>query len=75
MYGIQRSGWISTGENIVVVGSGHIGLHAAQLSKACGAGKVIITGTRESRLKYTRELEIEYIINIRKKICFRELKI
>jgi 2-desacetyl-2-hydroxyethyl bacteriochlorophyllide A dehydrogenase len=65
MYGIQRAGWIWPGETVVVIGPGPIGLMAAQIAKCCGAGKVIVTGTREARLAVAREVGADRTINSR----------
>lgn len=65
LYGIQRIGWIWPGETVVVIGPGPIGLMAAQLSKVCGAGKVVIIGTRESRLAIAKKLGADIVINIK----------
>lgn len=65
LYGIQRAGWIWPGENVVVVGPGPIGLMAAQLAKILGAGKVILVGTRESRLAVGKETGADHSINSR----------
>jgi len=50
LYGMHRIGWIIPGETVVIMGPGPIGLMAAQIAKACGAGKVIVIGTRQPRL-------------------------
>ena len=51
IYGIERAGWIRPGDRVVVVGPGPIGLVAVQVAKACGAGRVVIVGTRQERLR------------------------
>jgi len=65
MYGIERIGGIRPGETVVVTGPGPIGLMGVQIVKALGAGRVILTGTRESRLKVGREVGADETINIR----------
>ncbi|MFH1538464.1 MAG: zinc-binding dehydrogenase [bacterium] len=65
MYGVTRIGGVEPGENVVVAGPGPIGLMAVQVAKHCGAGKVIITGTREERLELARELGADTAINVR----------
>ena len=61
---IDNIGGFLGGETVVITGPGPIGLMAVQLSKALGAGKVYLTGTRESRLKVGRELGADMTINI-----------
>lgn len=73
LYGIQRAGWIWPGETVVVVGPGPIGLMAAKLAKTCGAGKVIVTGTRESRLSVAREIGADVTINIKEQDVVKEV--
>ena len=63
MYGVTRAGGVQPGETVVVAGPGPIGLIALQLAKGMGAGKVIITGTREERLALARQLGADFSIN------------
>lgn len=60
---IDNIGGFLGGETVVVMGPGPIGLMAVQLSKALGAGKVYLTGSRESRLKIGRDLGADMTIN------------
>lgn len=63
---LERTG-LEPEDFVVVLGPGPIGLLSAQIVKAAGAGKVMITGTTEDknlRLKIARELNIDYVINI-----------
>lgn len=66
LYGIERAGWIEPGETVIVVGPGPIGLTAVMLAKICGAGRVIVLGTRESRLKIARSVGADITIDISK---------
>ena len=66
MYGITRVGGIDAGETVVVAGPGPIGLMAVQLAKAVGAGRVIVTGTRDERLSLALELGANLAINMKK---------
>ncbi len=56
LYGLESVGGFFPGDTVVVLGPGPIGLMAVQLAKALGAATVILTGTRESRLKLGAEL-------------------
>jgi 2-desacetyl-2-hydroxyethyl bacteriochlorophyllide A dehydrogenase len=66
MYGITRIGGIDAGETVVVAGPGPVGLLAVQLARAMGAGRVIITGTRDERLSLALELGANLAINTKK---------
>ena len=66
MYGVTRVGNIEPGETVVVAGPGPIGLMAVQVVKQMGAGKVIITGTREERLALARQLGADLSVNMKK---------
>ncbi len=66
MYGITRAQGVDPGETVVVAGPGPIGLMAVQLAKQVGAGKVIVTGTREERLGLARQLGADLSINIKR---------
>ena len=65
MYGFDVLGGIIAGESVVVMGPGPIGLMGVGVAKALGAGTVILTGTRERRLKMGRELGADATINVR----------
>ena len=65
MYGYERIGWVGAGETVVVTGPGAIGLISAHVAKILGAGRVILTGTREERLAVGRELGVDITINVR----------
>jgi L-iditol 2-dehydrogenase len=66
MYGVTRIGGIETGETVIVSGPGPIGLMAVQIAKQTGAGRVIITGTREERLEMAKKLGADEAVNVKK---------
>src|SRR5215471_2740885 len=49
---------------LVVTGPGPIGLLGVAVAKAMGAQPVILTGTRDNRLKIGRELGADHVINV-----------
>src|SRR6185503_13943081 len=65
LFGLQNAGGYFAGETVAVIGPGPIGLMAIQLVRALGATRVILTGTRESRLKMGRQLGADLTINSR----------
>ena len=65
LYGYERIGWVKPGETIVVTGPGAIGLISAQVAKLLGAGRVILTGTREDRLAVGRQLGADITLNVK----------
>ena len=65
LYGLQISGGYFAGETVAVLGPGPIGLMALQLVKALGAVRVILTGTRASRLALGKELGADFTVNAR----------
>lgn len=65
IYGIDMTGGYIPGDTVLVVGPGPMGLMSVQLAKTLGAGKVILTGTRNERLKLGKELGADEVINIR----------
>lgn len=65
MYGVTRIGGIEPGETVVVMGPGPIGLMAVQIAKQSGAGRVIITGTREERLELAKRLGADAAVNVK----------
>ncbi len=64
MYAYERIGWVRPGETVVITGPGALGLVSAQLAKITGAGRVIMTGTREERLAIGRQLGVDVTLNV-----------
>jgi L-iditol 2-dehydrogenase len=65
MYGLTELGGLVAGESVVVTGPGPIGLLGVAVAKALGAKPVILTGTRENRLKMGLELGADHVVNVR----------
>jgi 2-desacetyl-2-hydroxyethyl bacteriochlorophyllide A dehydrogenase len=65
LYGLQVSGGYFAGETVAVLGPGPIGLMALQLVKALGAIRVVLTGTRQSRLALGKELGADVTVDVR----------
>ncbi|HWB45382.1 MAG TPA: zinc-binding dehydrogenase [Hyphomicrobiaceae bacterium] len=65
MYGLTELGGLVAGESVVVTGPGPIGLLGVAVAKALGAQPVILTGTRDSRLKTGLELGADHVVNVR----------
>ena len=63
LFGLQNAGGYCAGETVAVLGPGPIGLMALQLVKALGAARVILTGTRASRLTLGKALGADLIVN------------
>ena len=66
MYALTELGGLVAGESVCVTGPGPIGLMAVAVAKALGAHPVILTGTRDNRLKIGLELGADAVVNIRK---------
>src|SRR6202789_517999 len=64
MYGLTELGGLVSGESVVVIGPGPIGLLAVAVAKALGANPVILTGTRNARLAIGKGLGADRVINI-----------
>jgi L-iditol 2-dehydrogenase len=62
--GITELGGLIAGESVVVTGPGPIGLLAVGVAKALGANPVILTGTRNNRLRIGKELGADHVINV-----------
>ena len=65
MYALTELGGLVAGESVCVTGPGPIGLMAVAVAKALGAQPVILTGTRDNRLKIGKTLGADAVINIR----------
>ncbi len=66
MYGLTELGGLVAGESVVVTGPGPIGLLGVAVAKALGAQPVILTGTRDNRLKIGLELGADHVVNVTK---------
>jgi L-iditol 2-dehydrogenase len=64
IYSIDMAGGYIPGDTVLVIGPGPIGLMSVQLSKALGAGQVILSGTRDERLELGKQLGADQVINI-----------
>jgi L-iditol 2-dehydrogenase len=65
MYGLTELGGLVAGESVAVLGPGPIGLLGVAVAKALGAQPVILTGTRDNRLRIGQELGADHVINVR----------
>ena len=65
LFGLENAGGYFAGETVAVLGPGPIGLMAIQLVKALGATRVLLTGTRASRLAMGRQLGADVVVNSR----------
>jgi L-iditol 2-dehydrogenase len=63
LYGIDVAGGYVAGLDVVVFGPGPVGLTTVQSLKALGAGRVILVGTRPSRLELGKQLGADVTIN------------
>jgi L-iditol 2-dehydrogenase len=73
LYGMERIGWVQPGETVAVIGPGPIGLMAVQLSKVFGASKVILIGTRNSRLSVGLKMGADVLINIKEEDLYKRI--
>src|SRR2546422_5647846 len=65
LWAIDLMGGYVAGETVLVQGPGPIGLIAVQLCKALGAARVILTGTRDSRLTIGKRLGADFTTSVR----------
>jgi len=69
---IYRIG-IRFGDTVLIQGAGPAGLAFLQTVKACGAGKVIISGRREKRLELARKYGADVVIDAAKEDVFERV--
>jgi L-iditol 2-dehydrogenase len=67
LYGLDAAGGYMAGDTIAIFGPGPVGLMTVQACKQLGAAKVILVGTRASRLEMGRRLGADYLINVRER--------
>ncbi|MHB1653541.1 MAG: zinc-dependent alcohol dehydrogenase [Desulfitobacteriaceae bacterium] len=65
LYAIDKVGGYISGDTVLIIGPGPIGLSVVQGAKALGADKIILVGTRADRLAKGMELGATHTINIR----------
>lgn len=65
LYGLDAVGGYIVGQDVLVIGPGPIGLMLVQVCKQMGASRVMLTGTRTSRLAMGRELGADVTIDVR----------
>src|SRR5947209_7572681 len=65
LYGLDAAGGYIVGYDIAIFGPGPVGLMTVQACKQLGAARVILVGTRASRLEMGRRLGADHIINVR----------
>ena len=58
-----NQGEVQTGDTVVILGAGCIGLVTLLASKARGAGRIIVTDLVDARLAKAKELGADYVIN------------
>ena len=65
LYGLDAIGGYVAGDTVVVIGPGPVGLMTVQLCKALGAERVILVGTRQSRLELGARLGADVVVDAR----------
>ncbi len=56
---------LAPGETVVVIGPGPVGILAAAAARAAGAGRVVVVGTRQSRLELARRFGADATVDSR----------
>ncbi len=67
MYAIDTMGGLVAGEEVAVIGPGPVGLTAVQILRSLGAARVILTGTRSTRLELGSALGADVVIDVRER--------
>jgi L-iditol 2-dehydrogenase len=65
LYGLDATGGYIVGYDIAIFGPGPVGLMTVQACKELAAGRIILVGTRPSRLEVGRRFGADHIINAR----------
>ncbi|WP_181871553.1 zinc-dependent alcohol dehydrogenase [Sphaerisporangium album] len=63
LYGLDVAGGYIVGQDVVIFGPGAVGLMTVQVCKRMGAARVVLVGTRESRLRLGRDLGADHTVN------------
>src|ERR671937_1720123 len=67
LYGLDAAGGYIAGYDIAIFCPGPVGLMTVQACKQLGAARVILVGTRTSRLEMGRRFGADHLINIRER--------
>jgi L-iditol 2-dehydrogenase len=67
LYGLDATGGYIVGQDVAIFGPGPVGLMTVQACKQLGAAKVILVGTRPSRLDVGHRLGADVLINARER--------
>lgn len=73
-HGIRRSGGITPGETVAILGAGPIGLFACQWAKILGAGEVLVVDIVEEKLEVARQLGADWTVNAKKEDVVDEIR-
>lgn len=65
IHGLDVAGGLVAGDSVVVIGPGPVGLMTVQVCRQLGAGRVILVGTRPSRLAFGQSLGADDVIDAR----------
>jgi L-iditol 2-dehydrogenase len=65
LYALDVAGGYVAGLDVVVIGPGPVGLTTVQVLKALGAARVILVGTRPSRLELGKRLGADIVVDAR----------
>lgn len=74
-YCAAKEGNFEKGENVLVVGSGPIGLMIIQYLKIMGSGKIVATDVVEFRLDAARKCGADYTVNVKNESIERALEL
>jgi L-iditol 2-dehydrogenase len=69
-----NQGNVQTGDTVVILGAGCIGLVTLLSCKAHGAGKIIVADLVDARLQKAKELGADYVINSKNVDALEEIK-
>ena len=64
LYGFETTGGYIVGDRVVVIGPGPLGLISVEVAKALCSQKVILVGTRASRLQVGKEIGADRVIDV-----------
>jgi L-iditol 2-dehydrogenase len=62
LWAVERAR-LQAGESVAVIGPGAIGLLAAQVARAMGAGQLILVGTRAERLRVAEGMGVDALVD------------
>jgi threonine dehydrogenase-like Zn-dependent dehydrogenase len=73
-HALTKRGNLRAGETVAIFGCGGLGIHAVQIARVCGAGKVIALDISDVALKRAKKVGADETVNVSQEKAARRVK-